>query len=100
MSAAILEWQNNVFVDKMSAAIWEWQNDNGEWIVANEDIEDEFIRWQERTRFGQRVYHCFGDNMSVGVDFYTMTTYCLSSHQNCPNDHNIFHIRRHEAKNL
>lgn len=85
-------------------ATWYWLDPTKqEWISASESesIEDEYQSEQSGTRYGQRVYHCFGDGGSTGIDFQKMKTYCSSAkctlthtYRKISNDHLTFELKR------
>lgn len=69
----------------------------------NLSIEEEYQSHLKKERSGQRVFHCFGDGHSSGIDYDKMETYCNSGRclltheqQGIDDDHMTFKIRRIE----
>lgn len=64
-------------------------------------IEEEYISHLNGSRYGQLVYHCFGDGGSACIDFTKMKTYCSSAKcfcthkkRNVNDDHLTFTLER------
>jgi hypothetical protein len=76
--------------------VWEYEIEKDKWLpVEDARIEKEW-RGLKRNDVSGTVFHCFGDKMSVGVDFSAMKTFCFSKHK-CA-DHNVFNLRRRRAQ--
>ena len=60
---------------------WFWLN-NDEWVQINAEdarkIEEEYLEEKNGTRYGQRVFHCFGNGWSTAINYSKMETYCSS----------------------
>lgn len=66
-------------------------------ILENIEIEEEWQEEKKGHRFGQRPYHCFGDQSSVNIDFYHMQTYSLAYPSRFDLDPMSFKLERLEA---
>lgn len=84
--------------------MWYWfDKSTNSWIQASESkfIEIEYQEHLNNTRHGQRVYHCFGSQLSACIDFNTMTTYCGSGRcilnheiRKIDNNHMTYQLKR------
>lgn len=84
--------------------MWYWfDNSNNSWILASESIaiEAEYQTHLAGTRYGQRVYHCFGDGGTALIDFKKMTTCCGSGRcmltheqRSLRDDHMTYRLKR------
>ena len=84
--------------------MWYWFNTSTDsWIQASESdsIENEYQDFLNGSRYGQRVYHCFGNEWTACINFDNMTTYCGSgrcalTHEknNLEDDHITYELKR------
>ena len=80
--------------------MWEYELTPGNWIQLTDEDSEKLTKLFSEHEFQDtrgRVFHCFGDKWSVGVDFKSMTTHCLSAHKDgshCGINHNSFKLRR------
>lgn len=82
--------------------MWQYEESPNVWVNvdprSDRELNELYLEFKQGKDVRGRVFHCFGDKMSVGVDFNKMKTHCLSSHKPtglvCPvNNHNVFNIR-------
>ena len=77
--------------------MWYWfETESVSWIEASKsnDIEDEYQLHLAGKRFGQKIYHCFGNGCVTCIDFNRMSTYCASAKCLLAEDHMTFNLRR------
>ena len=81
---------------------WTWLDHDGnshEIQEPNSDIEALHKEFLKTRNHNGRVFHCFGDGMSTGIDFATMKTFCYSKHRCETEDQNEFHlVRKNDVK--
>lgn len=80
----------------MTEIVWEYENSDGGDYEPIEDprIEGFYKNWLHTGKETGIVYHCFGDGMTTGVCFGSMTTHCLCAHICNIHLHNRYPIRR------